>query len=147
MKPLSVLGVVLASTAILSCLVLGSVGWLAAGMGVLTGCTNDYSCSTTGCDPCAAAGRWITVGGVLQWLLLGLGIAVVVRGRRADRRTWWAAGGAAVLAASLLTVVATTWAAQESYCRPGTPGYADSYCSVGSVRAPGPSAPRTSSGL
>jgi len=126
-----VVGVVVVSVAIATSLVLGTVGWFAVGFGMMTDCTNNYSCTETGCSPCSATERWINLGGAAQLLLAVVGGVVLVAGLRARLRTALVVGGAALLATSVLTVVGTTWRAQESYCRPGTPGYATSYCAVG----------------
>ena len=130
MKLRSLTGTVVLSTAIGTGLLLGTFGWFAVGLGLMTDCTNNYSCSPAGCPPCASAGRWVNAGGLAQLTLAGTGIAVLVRGLRTGQRTRLAVRGAALLATSLLTVVGTTWLAQESYCRPGTAAYAGSYCSL-----------------
>lgn len=132
MKTSSVVGIVSVSIAIAigACLLLGTVGWFAVGFGIMTDCTNNYSCSQTGCTPCATTGRWINTGGIAQFVLAGIGVALLVRGLAAKPRAHLAVGAVALLAMSVLTMVGTTWRAQESYCQPGTPGYARSYCSI-----------------
>lgn len=125
-----ILGVVLLTVAIGVCLLLGTFGWFFVGFGMMTGCTNDYSCTTTGCSPCATTERWINAGGITQWLLAVAGIVVMVLGARGERATTLLVGGAVLLVVSVLTFVGTTWLASESYCQPGTPGYRASYCSI-----------------
>lgn len=122
--------VVLVSVAIATSLTLGTLGWFAVGLSTMTACTNDYSCSTTGCEPCAATGRWINAGGLVQWMLAGAGGAALSRRRLRERPGTLAITGMALLTFSVLVVVGSTWAAQASYCRPGTSGYDGSYCSV-----------------
>ncbi len=131
MKPRMIAGTMALSVAIGACLLLGTVGWLVLGIGPMTDCTNNYSCSTSGCSPCATTRGWINAGGIGELMLAGVGIAAMVRGLRAERPAYLATVGLALLALSVVTAVATTWRAHESYCRPGTPGYEDSYCSVG----------------
>ena len=126
MRTRPVASVALVVIAIATCLFLGTVGWLAVGFSVMTDCTNNYSCSTTSCAPCATSGRWINVGAVVQLALAAVGVVVLLR--RVRRRL--AIIGAGLLALSVLTVVGTTLLAQESYCRPGAPGFQDSYCGV-----------------
>lgn len=129
-----VVGVVLVALAIATSLALGTLGWVVVGMGVMTDCTTDYSCSASGCAPCAATSRWITVGGLAQLALAVAGVVVLVRAIATTRERRRAAvlplAGALLLATSLATVAVTTVAAQASYCREGTPGYEDSYCST-----------------
>jgi hypothetical protein len=129
-RVLSIAGVVLVSVAIGTCLLLGTLGWFAVGFGVMTDCTNNYSCTETGCDPCAPAARWINAGGVIQLALALAGVIVLIVGLRSSHQAYLLLGGVGLLAASAATVLGTTWAADESYCRPGTPGYAASYCSI-----------------
>ncbi len=125
-----VVGLVLLSFAIGVCFVFGTLGWFSIGFGMMTDCTNNYSCTTTGCEPCADTGRWINAGGFAQWVLAVLGIVVLVRGVRAKRWNQLMIGGAAILTVSVLTLLGTTWQANESFCQPGTPGYHSSYCST-----------------
>jgi hypothetical protein len=111
-------------------LVLGTVGWFFVGFGVMTDCTNDYSCGSGGCSPCATTGRLINVGGVVQLLLAAAGVAVLVRGLRGRRSGSLARGGAVVLVASVVVFAGSTTLAQRSYCRPGSAGYDESYCAA-----------------
>lgn len=124
------LGVALLVLAIGTCMLLGSLGWFAVGFGIMTDCTNDYSCSSGSCSPCAAAQRWITLGGITQWVLAAVGVAILVRRIKVGNPSTVLLAGAILLVASLVTAVGTTWAADASYCREGTPGYRASYCSV-----------------
>ncbi len=124
------LGLVLLSFAIAVCFLFGTLGWFSIGFGMMTDCTNNYNCTTTGCEPCAHAGRWINAGGIAQWVLAVLGVVVLVRGVRAKRWGQLMFGGAAIVVISVLTLVGTTWRANESFCQPGTPGYQASYCST-----------------
>ena len=108
MKTPTVAGIVLLTLAIGTALLLGTLGWLVVGFGTMTDCTNDYSCSSTGCPPCATAGRWINAGGIIQWVIAGGAVAILVRGLRAGRPSHLLIGGATLLSMSVLTVVATT---------------------------------------
>ena len=131
MRPeLTVVGLVAIRTAIGTSLLLGTFGGFAVGFGMMTDCTNNYSCSQTGCAPCATTSRWITAGGITQWVLAGTGAALLIRALRRKPPSYLAVGGVALLAVSVMAFVGTTWGAQESYCQPGTPGYDRSYCSI-----------------
>ena len=123
-------GLVVVWIAIGTSLLLGTFGWFAVGFGMMTDCTNNYSCSQTGCTPCATTSRWITAGGIMQWVLAGTGVALLIRAHRAKPTTDLAIGGVALLAVAVLVFAGTTWRAQASYCQPGTSGYHRSYCSV-----------------
>jgi hypothetical protein len=100
------------------------------GFATMTDCTDIYGCTDSGCAPCDAASRWITAGGVTQLSLALAGAVLLVLGVRSAWRARLVLGGVALLAASVATVVATTSRASESYCQPGSPGYAASYCST-----------------
>jgi hypothetical protein len=130
MKTLHITAIALLTVAIGICFLFGTVGWFTVGFGVMTDCTNNYSCSSTGCSPCATTGRWINGGGLAQLLLAGGGVAVLIRGLRTRRSGRMALGGAVLLMSSALVFAGTTWLAQGSYCQPGSPGYRDSYCST-----------------
>ena len=130
MRTLYVAAVVFVAVATAICLLFGTIGWFVIGFGVLTDCTNNYSCSATNCAPCARTGLWINAGGLAQLLLAAAGVGVLVRGRRTGRAGRLARGGAVLLVSSVLIVAGTTWQAQRSYCQPGSPGYPSSYCST-----------------
>ncbi len=130
MKTLYVSAIAFLTVAIGICLLFGTIGWFAVGFGVMTDCTNNYSCSTTGCPPCATTGLWINVGGLAQQLLAAAGVAVLIRGLRTRQSGRLASGGAVLLVSSVLIIVGTTWQAKGSYCQPGSPGYVSSYCST-----------------
>ncbi|MGB0099267.1 MAG: hypothetical protein WBP61_03215 [Nocardioides sp.] len=129
MRASLVAGAVLTSLAIAICLFLGTVGWFFVGFAMMTDCTTDYS--ELGNDTCTTTGRWINAGALLQWVLAATGAALLVWGLVAKRSAHLVIGGVALAAVSVVTIVATTWAADRSYCQPGTPGYARSYCSTG----------------
>lgn len=130
---LSITGVVLLVLGILTSAVLGTLGWFAVGFGVMTDCTNEYSCTDTGCAPCDTASRWITAGGLTQLALVVAGVLVLVLvwGRRAVRPGTLVVGGVVLIAVSLATLVGTTSAARDSYCRVGSPGDGAGSCSTG----------------
>lgn len=121
----------LVTAAIGTCLLFGTLGWFVIGFGVLTECTDYYSCSATNCAPCATTGLWINVGGLGQLLLASAGVGLLISRLRTQRSGWLAGGGAVLLLSSALLVLGTTWQAQGSYCQPGTPGYRSGYCSRG----------------
>jgi len=131
MKALYVSAIALVTVAISICLLLGTIGWFVVGFGVMTDCTDNYSCSTTGCRPCTTTALWINAGGLAQQLLAGAGVAVLIRGLRTRQGGRLASGGAALLVSSVLIFVGTTWQAEHSYCHAGTQGYRNSYCSTG----------------
>ena len=134
MKTLYVSALAFVAVATAVCVLFGTIGWFAVGFGVMTDCTNNYSCSTTGCAPCATTGRWINVGGLAQQLLAAAGVAVLIRGQRTRQSGRLASGGAVLLVSSVLIMVGTTWEAERSYCQPGSPGYVGSYCPTGGSR-------------
>jgi hypothetical protein len=59
-------------------LFLATVGSLGVGFGVMTNCTNTYSCTSTGCEPCATTSAWLTAGWIGQGVLLLVAVALVV---------------------------------------------------------------------
>ena len=83
METLSDHGTGLVSVAIGTALLLGTFGWFGVGFGTMTDCTNKYGCTETKCPPCVTAARWINAGGIAQWVLAGMGVVVLVGGRRA----------------------------------------------------------------
>jgi len=122
--------VVFVAVATAICLLFGTIGWFVVGFGVMTDCTNNYSCSTTSCSPCATTELWINAGALAQQLLAAAGIVVLVRGLRTSQIGLLASSGVFLLVSSPLIILGTTWLAQGSYCQPGSPGYVSSYCST-----------------
>src|SRR6478735_2010931 len=134
MKTLYVSAIALVTIAIATCVLFGTIGWVAIGFGVLTDCTDNYSCSATSCAPCRTTGLWINAGGLAQVLLAGAGVGLLVRGLRTRQTAPLACGGAVLLVASVVIIAGTSWQAQRSYCQPGSPGYRSNF--------PGQRAPR-----
>ncbi len=129
-RVLTVVGIVLVALGIVMSILLGTLGWFGIGFGIMTDCTNNYSCTETGCAPCDTTGAWINAGGIIQLGLAVAGVVLLVRGLNSSHRAVLALGGVALVVASVATVVGTTWRAEESFCQPGTPGYVASYCDV-----------------
>lgn len=63
-------------------LLLATIGSFAVGFGVMTSCTNTYSCTPTGCPPCRTTSAWLTTGWIGQGLLLLTGAALAVPAAR-----------------------------------------------------------------
>ena len=78
-----------------------TVGSLGVCFGVMTGCTNTYSCTSTGCEPCATTSAWLTAGWIGQGVLL---LATVVLVVLAARHRWLHAVRAAALVLTALSV-------------------------------------------
>src|SRR5262245_29182662 len=113
-------GIVLLAGSVVLCGLLGTVGWFGVGFGMMTDCTDDYSCTQTGCPPCGTAETWINVGGLLQWGLAAAAVVALACSTRIRRPWVLLAAGPLVSALSVAAIVGTTWQAQESYCQPGT---------------------------
>ena len=122
--------VALATLAIATSLLFGTLGWFAVGFGVMTDCTSNYVPGELGSPPCTATGLWINAGALAQQLLAAAGVGVLVRGLRTKQSGPLASGGLIVLVSSVLIMVGTTRGAEGSYCQPGSPDYRSSYCST-----------------
>lgn len=86
------------------------------GFGVVTDCTNEYSCTETGCTPCATAGRWLRIGWAFQGLLLlGAIVLTVLAGGRRLRTQVIATAALAICLASLAGIFVTGVGASGSY--------------------------------
>ena len=72
-RPWTALGVSLAVA-----LFLATFGSLGVGFGVMTGCTNTYGCTSSGCLPCKTTEAWLIAGWIGQGVLLAAGVALVV---------------------------------------------------------------------
>ena len=66
-------------------LFLATVGSLGVGFGVMTDCTDTYSCTSNGCQPCATTSAWLTAGWIGQGVLLLVAVALVVLAARRRR--------------------------------------------------------------
>jgi hypothetical protein len=81
---------------------LGSLGWFAVGFGAGSNCTDDFSCVSTSCAPCATEDAWVIAGGIGQWALVGASVTLLVLGRRHPARRPVATIGACALIAVAL---------------------------------------------
>jgi peptidoglycan/LPS O-acetylase OafA/YrhL len=122
--------VALVALAGLTPLALASIGYIAVQFGIMTGCTTQYNCAETLCSPCVEPFTWLTVGAVVQALLLLCAIVLAWRYWRRWSRAAVAGAAAVILAVSIATVAVTTQIADNSYCRPGTPAppFPEEYC-------------------
>ena len=105
---------------------LGTFGYAAVGMGVMTDCTTYYEeC----CEPCAPASHWLLAGALFQGAIV-VTVAVLWRwsARFGLRQRSMAAVGVTALVLSVMAIVLSDAAASNAYCRPGTTGYERSYC-------------------
>ena len=96
-------------------LVLATFGGFGAGFGVMTGCTDAYSCTVTACAPCATANDWLTAGWSGQGILLLVGVALAVLTARGTRSRAVRAAALGLGQLSLGLFVVTTAAAVSSY--------------------------------
>ena len=76
--------------------VLATIGSFGVGFGIMTGCTNEYSCTVTDCAPCATTSGWLTAGWIGQGVLLLAWVVLAVlavrgsgHGASAPRRCGW----------------------------------------------------------
>jgi hypothetical protein len=94
---------------------LATIGSFAASFGVMTDCTDTYSCTVTSCRPCSPTSAWLTIGWVVQGALLLLGTGLAVFGaRRTDVRA--VRQGAVLLGTTSIVLFAvTTWLAVRSF--------------------------------
>ncbi len=111
---------------------LATIGSFGLSFAVMTDCTNNYNCTSTGCAPCSTANAVLTTSWVLQGLLLAVAVALwlppVVRRLRRPMLVTLAWLLALV---SVLAFAAAYWGADRTYCRPGQdPGDRENYCDV-----------------
>jgi hypothetical protein len=116
--------------AVVTPLLLASIGYMALQFGIMTGCTTQYSCTETLCAPCVEPFAWLSVGAAVQVLLLLCAVVIAWRCWRRWSRIAVATAAAALLVMSIATVAGTTHVADSSYCRPGppVPALAEEYC-------------------
>jgi hypothetical protein len=87
--------VVLPGTAALAEAVpLATVGWWGVGSGVGSTCTDDFSCGSISCAPCALFNVWRIAEGIGQWVLVVAALVLLVLGLRCPGTRRAAAAGA-----------------------------------------------------
>ena len=89
-------------------LFLATVGSLGVGFGVMTNCTNTYTCTSTGCAPCATTSAWLTAGWLGQGVLLLVAVVLVVLAARRRRLAAVRAVALALPPLSIALIVVTT---------------------------------------
>jgi hypothetical protein len=95
---------------------LGTIGWLGVGFGVGSNCTDDFSCGSGSCAPCAAEHGWIITGGIGQWVLaVAAGVLLALGLRRPRWRRAAALASMALLPLSVAWITATTVLAEHSF--------------------------------
>jgi hypothetical protein len=94
----------LTGTALAVTLLAGTIGWFGTGFGIMTTCTNDFSCGLGSCAPCAKAHAWVTANGIGQWALAAVAVVILVLGRR--RPSW---RRALTVAACAVIPLAVAW--------------------------------------
>ncbi|MGY1706284.1 hypothetical protein ACI79C_17100 [Geodermatophilus sp. SYSU D00697] len=99
-------------TVVLTLATLGSFG---ASFGVMTQCTDTYSCTVTSCRPCQTAGTWLDVGWIAQGVLLVVGVVSTVLSARRVRARAVRLGALLLGAGSLVLFAATTSLAARSF--------------------------------
>ena len=77
--------VALVALALAVTFVLGTVGWFEAAFGIGSDCTDEFSCGSGSCAPCARAHAWVTTGGIGQWVLAAAAVTILVLGIRHPR--------------------------------------------------------------
>ena|SRR3712207_2401548 len=88
-------------------LFLATVGSSGVGFGVMTDCTNTYSCTSTGCEPCATTSAWLTAGWIGQGVLL-VALVLVALAARQRRPAAIRATALVLTPLSVALVIATT---------------------------------------
>ena len=87
---------------------LATIGSVGVGFGVLTNCTTTYSCTATGCPPCATTSAWLSAGWIGQGLLLLAGVVLVVLAALGRRLRAVRLGALALGPLSVALIVVTT---------------------------------------
>jgi hypothetical protein len=89
-------------------LLLGTLGSFGVGFGLMTRCTDTYSCTATGCPPCATTNAWLTAGWAGQGLLLLIGLVLAVLASRHVRPPAVRVAALLLAPVSIALLVATT---------------------------------------
>src|SRR3954469_8498520 len=91
--------------AVLVPLLLGTAVVFGVGFGVMTACTDTYSCTATGCAPCRSASSWLNGGWAAQGVLLIAALALGATARRGLRPASVCAVGVVIVGLSVLALV------------------------------------------
>jgi hypothetical protein len=83
---------------------LGTIVWFGTGFGIMSDCTDKFSCGSDTCAPCATTRHWIDAGGVGQWILLAAAIAALFAGVRLPKGR-----PTATIIVAAVIVLAITW--------------------------------------
>jgi hypothetical protein len=95
---------------------LGTLGYVVAGFGVISNCTDQFDCGSDTCAPCAAAGSWINAGAIGQWaLVMAVVVLVILALRQPGRRLGMAISLWAVIPVSCGWIALSTSVAQRSF--------------------------------
>lgn len=94
---------------------LGTIGSSAVGFGIMTGCTNEYSCTISDCAPCATTSGWLAAGWIGQGVLLLAWVVLAVLAARGVRLRSVRTAALRLAALSVALIAATTVAAVGSY--------------------------------
>lgn len=94
--------------------------------GIMTDCTDEYDCGTSGCAPCSTAGTWVDGGWIAQGVILFAAIGLLVVAFRSWRPRLVIALSVVAIVLSLVTWNVTRAEAENSFCQPGEA--INSYC-------------------
>ena len=111
---------------------LATLGSFGLGFGVMTDCTNTYSCGPGDCQPCSATSALLVAGWAIQGVLFAVALSLWLPSVvRLLHRPATVAIALVVPVLSVLIFAGVAVIAHGSYCRPGqdTGGRAD-YCDV-----------------
>jgi hypothetical protein len=103
----------LGATAVATLMLLAS---FLAGFVILTGCTDDYNCSSEWCSPCRTTSTWLTVGTIAEGVLVVVSIVLLVLAIKWRRPGLVAAAAVIVMALAVGILIGTSRAADDSYC-------------------------------
>ena len=96
-------------------LVLATFGGFATHFGVMQSCTDTFSCTITGCRPCATTATWLDAGWAVQGVLLLVGVVLTVLGMRGVRPRTVRLAASLLGPGSIALMIATTVLAVRSY--------------------------------
>ncbi|RBY75142.1 hypothetical protein DQ239_17510 [Blastococcus sp. TF02-09] len=94
---------------------LATFGGFSTSFGVMTDCTNTFSCSVTECRPCVGAASWLEADWKVQGVLLLIGLVLAVLTRRGVRSRVVRWAGWLLGPVSIALMIATTSLATSSF--------------------------------